>query len=479
MQSVQRQFGKYMKRSADEKTISVLLKDFEEADHLLTRIIDSSKAWKEAWIAILTHQTRIFTELESLYQPILGAGADYHGHTAVETDPETLARTSRYMSESEELKRDLSEDVGQVDTRMIHVAQSARESLRFLRKTIKKREDRKLDFERYQGRVDNTKSKTKLSDRDRATLTKAETELLQATDAYNNADEHLRQVLPPVLAAVFSLLPHILAAQIEIQNSLLGHYYTSVHTYCSQEGFPNPAPPMDEVIRSWSDAFLPVQKEVESLCLIASGKAVRLPMSQSERPNGYPTNGQRRPSAHSTLSNRGHSPSPARKLPPSPEYETKSKVSPTPSPSANFLLSPTEQTPLSASPASSSVYQTPGVASFSPAGPNTDYFSRDRQPSSATQTLATPSSMSSLASATSTLAIGKKKPPPPPPPPRQNSQNWVFVTALYDFGGQGEGDLVFREGDRIRVIKQTESKDDWWQGELRGVKGAFPANYCE
>ena len=38
MQSVQRQFGKYMKRSADEKTISVLLKDFEEADHLLTRV---------------------------------------------------------------------------------------------------------------------------------------------------------------------------------------------------------------------------------------------------------------------------------------------------------------------------------------------------------------------------------------------------------------------------------------------------------
>jgi hypothetical protein len=72
--------------------------------------------------------------------------------------------------------------------------------------------------------------------------------------------------------------------------------------------------------------------------------------------------------------------------------------------------------------------------------------------------------------------MGKKK--PPPPPPRQNS-NWVFVTALYDFGGQGEGDLVFSEGDKIRVIKQTDSKDDWWQGELRGVKGAFPANYCE
>lgn len=38
MQSVQRHFGKYMKRTADEKQVSVLLKDFEEADHLLTRV---------------------------------------------------------------------------------------------------------------------------------------------------------------------------------------------------------------------------------------------------------------------------------------------------------------------------------------------------------------------------------------------------------------------------------------------------------
>jgi len=38
MQSVQRHFGKYMKRTADEGQISVLLKDFDDADQLLTRV---------------------------------------------------------------------------------------------------------------------------------------------------------------------------------------------------------------------------------------------------------------------------------------------------------------------------------------------------------------------------------------------------------------------------------------------------------
>jgi hypothetical protein len=38
MQSMHRQFGKLMKRSADETLVSVLLKDFDQADKLLTRV---------------------------------------------------------------------------------------------------------------------------------------------------------------------------------------------------------------------------------------------------------------------------------------------------------------------------------------------------------------------------------------------------------------------------------------------------------
>jgi hypothetical protein len=42
MQSVQRQFGKFMKRSADDSQVSVLLKDFEEADLLLAKVGSTS-----------------------------------------------------------------------------------------------------------------------------------------------------------------------------------------------------------------------------------------------------------------------------------------------------------------------------------------------------------------------------------------------------------------------------------------------------
>nr|KAK5440154.1 hypothetical protein LTR18_008091 [Exophiala xenobiotica] len=457
MQSVQRHFGKYMRRSADEQHVSVLLKDFEEAERLLSKIIESSKQWREAWIAILTHQHRMFEEFETLYAPIVGAGDDYQGHVPTQTPDHLFNRTNRIKMESSDLKRDLTEDLGQVEDKLIRPAQNAKDSLLTMRKTIKKREDRKLDYEIYQSRVDSAQKKTKRSDRDNAALVKAQSDLAAATEAYSAADDHLRGCLPRLLQSVFSLLPHFLATLVSIQNSLLGHYYTLLHAYCTEEGFPSPSPPMDEVIRLWDDAFKPVQREAESFLLLANGKAVRAPMNQED---GHPpVNGYRRPSGNSSFG-RTQSLSPARALPPSPSYDIPPKMSSSPAPST--LLSPT--TPLETTPSPQSVYQTP--MSYSPAAPHTDYFSRDRQPSAAAVT-----SVSAMAQ--------KKRPPPPPPPPRLPSQQTIFVTALYDFDGQSEGDLAFREGDRIKVLKKTESTDDWWQGELRGLKGPFPANYCQ
>jgi amphiphysin len=64
-----------------------------------------------------------------------------------------------------------------------------------------------------------------------------------------------------------------------------------------------------------------------------------------------------------------------------------------------------------------------------------------------------------------TVVAGKKKPPPPPPKKKFSSgpkEDWV--RAIFDYQGQpGEGDLSFKEGDRILVIKRTDSTD----GKLR------------
>lgn len=466
MQSMHRQFGKFLKRSADDSQVSVLLKDFDNADQLLAKIVESSRAWRDSWTSILTYQSRLVQEFESFYCPIVGAADHSTGHTPAETPENIVTRTSRLNEEYETLRTDLVVEINNVDERMIRPANEAKESLQPLKKVIKKREDKKLDFERYQSRVDGALKKTKRSDRDNAALAKAETELTKATEEYNAADEHLRTHLPGILSAVFSLLPHLLAAQIEIQNTLLALYYTTLHTYCEEQQLPSPPPPMDVVIQTWEQDFLPTQREIESINCLAHGKSVRQPRSSDEHKNGSLLNG---------LGTRHQGSSASRKPSVSPNGHHRI---PQIGGESRPRLNGSNSAPSIHSLSSNKPYSPPGVSTISETSDHTSHAPSSTLQPTVLRNAQRQASSPAVGIASMAAAAAKKKPPPPPPKPRSASSNHVFVTALYDFGGQAQGDLVFNEGDRIRVLKRTDSTDDWWEGELKGVKGTFPANYC-
>lgn len=253
------------------------------------------------------------------------------------------------------------------------------------------------------------------------------------------------------------------------QNAMLAQYYTVLHNYCQDEKFPSPPPPMDDIISVWSTDFKTVQHELETgIDCIAKGKAVRQPMKMEDQVHGGSMTGlnvrngfaQRRASGQ-LAPQRPPSRSPSIG-PPSPTLSAKPKIGSLPSPSPSAMLSTLATNSSAVTTPSPTAYHTPQA--YSPAAPRTDYFQHSRQASSSSFTSA---------------AAAKKKPPPPPPTKRIPSSQGSWVTALYDFDGQGSGDLVFKEGDKIKVTKKTASTDDWWEGELKGVHGSFPANYCQ
>uniref|UniRef100_W5NL02 SH3 domain-containing YSC84-like protein 1 n=1 Tax=Lepisosteus oculatus TaxID=7918 RepID=W5NL02_LEPOC len=57
------------------------------------------------------------------------------------------------------------------------------------------------------------------------------------------------------------------------------------------------------------------------------------------------------------------------------------------------------------------------------------------------------------------------------------SEGPLVVTAMHSFVGQQPGDLSFNVGDKITVITKSDSQYDWWEGQLRGEVGIFPANF--
>ncbi|KAI9743387.1 MAG: hypothetical protein M1818_003233 [Claussenomyces sp. TS43310] len=487
--NLQRKFGKLTIKSAGhEAKVQVVLNDFEEADKVLTRLIDATQAWRDAWKSILGVQLGIVTAYEELYNPIVGA-SEGHTRDPVITPQQQLQRTSKLKQAYAELKDDLLEEVNLLDARIIKPAQDAKDNIKPLKKVIKKYDDKRLDFERYQDRVLHAQKKQKMSERDEASLAKAKEDLSKASDvrAFQVADTHIRETLPPIISATFSLLPHLLAVQIMTQNTILAQYYTILHTYCEEEQFPSPPPSMEDVVAQWNADFKPIQSEVESTTLLARGKAVHTPMHLGDNPRQSSITGlnirgnvlSRRSSSQSALQASTKHPMPtnenSRQLRIPGSASTPSSAIPQ---GGQYQVEDEEEETPSSQPSRPVVSR-----QHSSGGPTRDYFNAQFSNGS------TPSASSHLSPAYAPPRLspsvnsieGKKKPPPPPPKPKRirSSQDILYVTAIYSFDGQAAGDLTFMEGDRIKIFKKTESTDDWWEGELRGVRGSFPANYCE
>ncbi|XP_061079510.1 SH3 domain-containing YSC84-like protein 1 isoform X1 [Conger conger] len=126
------------------------------------------------------------------------------------------------------------------------------------------------------------------------------------------------------------------------------------------------------------------------------------------------------------------------------------RPAPTPSPALNNTYSPAPSSTYSPAP-SSTYIPTPIV------GPAPTQWAEDVKPSLYP-------SVSAFQTESAAPSRGAGGPP-------------VVVTAMHAFAGQQPGDLSFSVGDKITVTTKTESQYDWWEGQLHGRVGIFPANF--
>jgi amphiphysin len=82
----------------------------------------------------------------------------------------------------QELKTDLMEEVMMMESRVIRPASDVKEYLQPVRKTIKKRDNKRLEWERYIDKVNSASSKIGRTDKENATLAKLEEELARSSD---------------------------------------------------------------------------------------------------------------------------------------------------------------------------------------------------------------------------------------------------------------------------------------------------------
>lgn len=206
MISINRTFGKLTTKGVGHTVeITTLLNEYETADKTLGQvdcpavlstwqltdrigqIIETSKQWRDSWMAILMAQLGMAMSLDELYQPITpecAEGEEYNGPDPVVTPRLQLARASKLLGVYSDVRTDLMEEVNMIDARLITPAMNAREYVQMARKPIKRRENRRLDLERALERVNHATKKATRTDRENQVLARLEVELSQAQDVW-------------------------------------------------------------------------------------------------------------------------------------------------------------------------------------------------------------------------------------------------------------------------------------------------------
>jgi SH3 domain-containing YSC84-like protein 1 len=72
----------------------------------------------------------------------------------------------------------------------------------------------------------------------------------------------------------------------------------------------------------------------------------------------------------------------------------------------------------------------------------------------------------------------KPKPPRPSAPKPVLGRKADQAIAKFTFDGEQDGDLSFKKGDIITIVKKTENETDWWTGKIGGKEGIFPRYVC-
>ena len=365
---------------------------------------------------MLNHQIEFSKAMTEIYRPISGRMSDPNS-IEVMGNPEGIRACEEYEAVVKDLQETLQPELEMIDNRIIRPANELLDVIKAIRKSVLKREHKRLDYDRHRANLKKLQDKKDKSAKDEKAMWKAENDVEQSTQDFNYFNDLLKAELPHLFTLESQFIQPLFQSFYYMQ---LNVFYT-LHEKMQQcdIGYFNLTLDVEEAFHQKRGD---IQEQAEKLSIVK-----------------FKTTGQRRP----------------------PKY--------------GGTLRPA----ITAGPASTAPRLTYGRAEADAAEPSPPPpYSAGLKPGSATAT--TPTSPTPGAGSMALVAAAKAKPPPPKPKPSRLSAVPAAetVTALYDYAAQAEGDLSFRTGDVIEIITKTANDNEWWTGRLRGKQGQFPGQCC-
>lgn len=414
----------FSKTSSDPE-FDDLNRHFAVLEQATEKLLKDTKAFTEAVKALFTSANAFANHFNFLFSPISGELSLASKHPSA-TD--TINNTPDYAKYMDELRTTLSPELELIDSRVVGPLKEFQGVLKIIRKTITKRDHKLVDYDRFNNSLTKLRDKKEKSLSDEKNLFKLEQDYEVATNEYDYINNTLKQDLPRFMQLATHFIDPLFHSFYYMQLNIYYLFLEKLNTF-AEGRYDVSTVPGSQIQLEYENKRTDAWSQIEDLNItkriISTSKLVQANRSTPTSSLG------RAPSVMTTSSTASAA---ARSMPSS----------------SHPALPP------------SYVKKAPPPPPGQQAAPPPPY---------------TPSS--SVTSNGASTAAATKRPPPPPPLKPKPKPEPEYVTALYDFDAQAEGDLSFKTGDRIEVIAKTESQEDWWTGRLNGAQGVFPGNYVQ
>jgi len=400
---------------------------FSALEQSTEKLLKDTKAYTDAVTALLTGANGFGNHLNFIYSPLSGElslASKYPDAAA------TIANTPHYAEHLDELRSAVAPELELIESRVVGPVKEFQGVLKVIRKTITKRDHKLVDYDRFNNSLTKLRDKKEKSLNDEKNLFKLEQDFEIATNEYDYINNTLKQDLPRFMQLTTQFIDPLFHSLYYMQLNIYYLFLEKMHSFA--EGRYNVTNgPASQIQSDYENKRTDAWSQIEDLGItkriVSTSKLV-----QARRAEGG-------------------------------------------------VISPIGRTPSATTTSSAASLSSRSMAP--PAHGSGASFVKKAPPPPPGQLIAPPPPYSALNhgnGAGSATGVTKRPPPPPPFKPKPKPEPVIeYVTALYDFDAQADGDLSFKAGDRIEIVKKTESQEDWWTGRLNGVEGVFPGNYVQ
>ncbi|KIJ68786.1 hypothetical protein HYDPIDRAFT_107035 [Hydnomerulius pinastri MD-312] len=414
----------YAKKSSDPE-FDDFNRHFATLEQATEKLLKDTKSFTDAVTALFTAANGFANHVNFIFSPLSGELSLASKHP---TAAATVANTPLYATHLDELRSAVAPELELIESRVIGPVKEFQGVLKVIRKTITKRDHKLVDYDRFNNSLMKLRDKKEKSLSDEKNLFKLEQDFEIATNEYDYINNSLKEDLPRFMQLSTQFIDPLFHSFYYMQLNIYYLFLEKMHSF-AEGRYDVTNCPGSQIQSDYENNRTDAWSQIEDLNItkriLSTVKLVQTRRAEGGGPSG---------------SSIGRSPSAA----------TTSSVS-------SRSMPPSSRVP-------------------APAAPS---FIKKAPPPQPGQQAAPPPPYTAVSNGASAAAM--KRPPPPPPlkPKPQPEPAVEYVTALYDFDAQADGDLSFKTGDRIEIVTKTESQEDWWTGRVNGAQGVFPGNYVQ